>query len=79
MEIVCHLANVVDWPALVEPDWMQNDLLRMKLRAFVAGYPDELGGRSDGLSVPSEMDRIVPYGEWRMDSTIAAHRPDRQT
>src|SRR5687768_12532742 len=57
MEIVSHLANVVDWSALAEPDWMENDLLRMKLQAFVAGHPEELGGRNNGLSVPTEMDR----------------------
>ena len=58
---------------------MENDLLRMKLQAFVAGYPDELDGHNDGLSVPSEMDRIVPYGGWRIDPAITVHRPDRQT
>ena len=63
MEIASHLANLVDWSASADPDWMENDLLRMKLQAFAAGYPDELGGRNDGLSVPSEMDRIVPYSD----------------
>ena len=72
MEIAGHLANVVDWRALAEPDWVENDLLRMKLQAFATGYPDELGDRNDGLSVPSEMDRIVPYGDWRSGGTHPA-------
>ena len=59
MEIAGHLANLADWPALAEPDWMENDLLRMKLQAFAADYPDELGDRNDGLWVPprSDLDR----------------------
>ena len=62
MEIAGHLANLVDWHALPEPDWMENDILRMQLQAFAAGYPEELGG-NEGLVVPNrELDRIVPYG-----------------
>lgn len=62
MEIAGHLANVVDWHALTEPDWMENAILRMQLQAFAAGYPEELG-RNEGMVVLySELDRIVPYG-----------------
>lgn len=61
MEIGRHLANVVDRPALDEPDWMENDLLRMKLQAFAVDYP-ELAGNA-GLWVPpeSDLDRLIPY------------------
>jgi hypothetical protein len=60
MEIAGHLANMVDWQRLPEPDWVENDILRMQLQAFAAGYP-ELAGNS-GLMMPnSDLDTIVPY------------------
>lgn len=62
MEIAGHLANIVDWQALPAPDWMENDVLRMQLQAFAAGYP-ELAGNG-GLVVPNgDLDWIVPYGD----------------
>lgn len=40
---------------------MENDILRMQLQAFAAGYLDFDG--NGGLMVPSsDMDRIEPYG-----------------
>ena len=61
MQIAGHLANVADWPTLAEPDWMENDLLRMKLQAFAVDYPEL--ARNVGLWVPpdSDLDRLFPY------------------
>lgn len=60
MQIAGHLANMVDWQALAEPDWVENDILRMQLQAFAAGYP-ELACNSGFMMPDSDLDRIVPY------------------
>ena len=60
MEIAGHLANMVEWQRLPEPDWMENDILRMQLQAFASGYP-ELAGNGGFMMPDSDLDRIVPY------------------
>lgn len=61
MEIAGHLANVVDWPTLAEPDWMENDLLRMKLQAFAVDYPELAGNVELWVPPDGDLDGLVPY------------------
>ena len=60
LEIAAHLAEVVDWSSLSDPDRETNDLLRMKLAAFAAGYQEEIWDCNDWLH--DDLDEIVPYG-----------------
>ncbi|WP_240233636.1 hypothetical protein [Devosia lacusdianchii] len=62
MVIAGRLAESAEWQDMAAPDWVENDLLRMKLQAFAAGYPLEMGDCNLGLWAPSELDLIVPYG-----------------
>lgn len=53
MQIAGNLANMVDWQRLREPDWMENDVLRMQLPATCSRATAVYGMAFHGATRPT--------------------------